>query len=231
VDLDEEQARTLAEVEPGRYASLTVRDTGEGIDQETLSHIFDPFFTTKEKGVGTGLGLSTVYGVVKQHQGHIVVDSEPGRGTSFKVYLPRLSEAPPVIDGAPTDQRPLEGHETVLIVEDERVVRNLACDGLEALGYHVLPAGSPEEAIEVSGQHQDPIQLLLTDVVLPRMDGRTLFGRLSSTRPDMKVLFVSGYTEEFIVDRGMLDRGVHFLQKPFNVDGLACKVREVLEEF
>lgn len=227
--LDESYARSHSEVTPGDYVMLVVTDTGSGIDEKTRSRIFDPFFTTKEKGVGTGLGLSTVYGIVKQHQGHIAVYSEPGRGSSFKVYFPRIDapakEAPQTV----TKRRERRGNETVLLVEDEEIVRELAREALTLMGYNTLSASCPEEAIEISAKHHGPIDLLLTDVVMPRMDGRTLFTHLSPGRPEMKALYISGYTENFIVRHGVLERGVNFMHKPFDMATLASRVREALD--
>lgn len=229
VHFDQEFARARPEVVQGDYVMLAVGDTGRGMDNQTVAHIFDPFFTTKEKGVGTGLGLATVYGIVKQHRGHITVYSEPGLGTTFKVYLPRVHmPLRPAEKGAPTGLKP-HGNETVLVVEDEQVVRDLACEALAMLGYVPLPAADPAEAIAISDEHQATIDLLLTDVVLPHMDGRSLHTHLSKSRPQLKVLFMSGYTENFIVHHGVLDHGVHFLQKPFSVDRLGYKVRQVLD--
>ncbi len=227
--LDTEYTRTHPEVSPGPYVLLTVSDTGCGMDKETVSRIFDPFFTTKEIGVGTGLGLSTVYGIAKQHQGHIEVYSEPGRGSTFKVYLPQVHEPLEPDVKAPVFSEERCGTETVLVVEDDEIVRGLACEVLEMLGYSVLKASDPLEALDICRQHTGTIDLLLTDVVLPHMDGRSLFNRLSPIHPETKVLYVSGYTEDFVVRHGVLDRGVHFLQKPFTLNGLACKVRGVLE--
>jgi two-component system, cell cycle sensor histidine kinase and response regulator CckA len=227
--LDEDYCRIHQEVEPGPYILCAVSDDGQGMEAETMSRIFDPFFTTKEKGVGTGLGLATVYGIVKQHRGHVAVYSVVGQGTIFKVYLPcvedSIAEIQRNLSGVP---RP-EGKETVLVVEDEEVVRNLTCEVLESLGYCTLCAADPEQAQLISRRYDGPIHLLLTDVVLPQMDGRSLYQILSDTRPDMKVLYCSGYTENFVVHQGILDPNVHFLAKPFNVDVLAKKVRETLE--
>ncbi|MBI4963630.1 MAG: PAS domain S-box protein [Desulfomonile tiedjei] len=227
--LSREYSQTHPEVEPGRYVMFSVSDGGQGMDENTLSRVFEPFFTTKEKGVGTGLGLSTVYGIVKQHRGHISVYSEPGRGTTFKVYLPLVEQSveEPTVMGV-TSLRPV-GQETVLIVEDEEIVRELATEALDMLGYSVLAAGHPDEAKTICSKHGGTIDLLLTDVCLPDMDGKSLFDTLSPQRPSMKVLYVSGYTENFVVHRGILDSGVSFLPKPFTVEGLAQKVREVLD--
>ncbi len=228
--LDEEYAQSHSEVQPGPYVMLAVSDTGQGMDTETLRRIFDPFFTTKSRDKGTGLGLSTVYGIVKQHQGHLSVYSEPDRGTTFKVYLPLIQEALAREMEAPVAQTQLLGTETILVVEDEDMVRKLTSEILEAFGYKVLQSRDPEEAKKISERHSGPIHLLLTDVVLPQMDGKSLFLLLSPLFPEMKVLYVSGYTENAVVHHGVLDAGVKFLQKPFTVDDLARKVRQVLDE-
>ncbi|MFC1836758.1 PAS domain S-box protein, partial [Thermodesulfobacteriota bacterium] len=233
VILDQDYARAHPEVVPGPYVMLVVSDSGQGMDRETQTRIFDPFFTTKAKGVGTGLGMSTVYGIVKQHRGHINVYSEPGRGSSFKVYLPRedavaasaMTKSPP---GDKRQSHPM-GTETVLVVEDEEIVRNLACDALDLLGYQVLAASNPGAAFRVSAEHEGPIHLLLADVILPQMDGKSLYKNLSLERGEMRVLYVSGYTEDFVFHHGVLDSGVNFLPKPFTVASLAKKVREVMD--
>jgi two-component system, cell cycle sensor histidine kinase and response regulator CckA len=228
--LDDEYARTHPEVIPGPCAMLAVSDTGIGMDAETRSRIFEPFFTTKAKGVGTGLGLSTVYGVVKQHQGHVVVYSEPGRGTTFKIYFPLVrghAEQPGADLKTATGDI---GARTILVVEDEQIVADLVCEALETEGCSLLKARNPEEALRISDDFSGEIDLLLTDVVLPQMDGRSLFLHLSELRPRMKVLYVSGYTEDFIVRHGVLHRGVHFLQKPFTLESLSRKVSEVLSD-
>lgn len=228
VYLDGGYANSNPDVKAGHYVLLSVGDTGHGMDSETCSRVFDPFFTTKDKGVGTGLGLSTVYGIVKQHEGHISVYSELACGTTFKVYLPRVDQ-PLVASGPPArpEQFP-EGTETILLVEDESSVRETAAEALQMLGYAVLAAASPSEAKALASEHSGQIHLLLTDVVLPQMDGRSLFEDLVLTRPQMRVLYVSGYTENFIVHSGVLDPHVSFLPKPFTLDSLARKVREVL---
>ncbi|MGO9567917.1 MAG: PAS domain S-box protein [Desulfomonilaceae bacterium] len=227
--LDEDYCRTHSEVESGAYIMLAVSDNGQGMEPETISRIFDPFFTTKEKGVGTGLGLATLYGIVKQHGGHVGVDSQVGRGTIFKVYLPCVEDFIVEVQQSKSSAPRPEGRETVLVVEDEEVVRNLTCEVLDILGYCTLAASDPEQAQALSRSHEGPIHLLLTDVVLPQMDGRSLYQTLSVTRPEMKVLYCSGYTESFIVHHGVLDQGVQFLAKPFTVDSLARKVRDILD--
>jgi len=228
--LDYEYSQTHPEVEAGPYVMFSVSDSGYGMDDDTLSRIFEPFYTTKEKGLGTGLGLSTVYGIVKQHRGHISVYSELGRGTTFKVYLPQVDQSADHSEFIPVTTLRPHGKETVLVVEDEEIVRDLASEALNMLGYSVLAAADSEEARAMSSHHDGSIDLLLTDVVLPGMDGRSLFEILSLLRPKMKVLYVSGYTENFVVHHGILDPGVNFLPKPFTVDGLARKVREVLDQ-
>lgn len=229
VVLDEDYVRTRADVTPGRYVMISVTDTGFGMDEETRTRMFDPFFTTKPKGEGTGLGLSTAYGIIKQHRGHIAVYSEPNRGTIFKVYLPWTRDS---LKKACEPQRThvqYRGGETVLLVEDDDTVRGLAREVLELLGYSVIEAADPDQALATCTEYQGTIHLLVTDVVLPQMDGPTLFKEISAVRPAMRVLYVSGYTESFISKHGVLDHGVHFLQKPFTVEALAGKVRGALD--
>jgi len=227
--LDEEYRRTHPEVIPGPYVMLAVTDTGCGMAPQTLSRIFEPFFTTKEKGKGTGLGLSMVYGIVKQHQGHISVYSEPEHGTTFKLFWPTVGETAQEETSKPAQRAHYRGEETILLVEDEDIVRELTWEILEMLGYTVLKASEPSEAIDMCERYHGPIHLLLTDVVMPHMHGNMLFQRLSPLRPDMKVLYISGYTENSIVHHGVLQSAVNFLPKPFTVDGLASKVRSVLD--
>jgi len=228
-EVDHEYASRHVAVGPASYVMLAVSDTGIGMADETKARIFEPFFTTKEKGKGTGLGLSTVYGIVKQSGGNIWVYSEPGRGTTFKVYLPQLeagteqTEKPAVESATPT------GSETILLVEDEDVVRGLARKVLEHAGYNVLDASGGEEAFRLCQKHTEPIHLLLTDVVMPEMSGREIAERLKTLRPTTRVLFMSGYTDEAIVHHGVLDSNVEFIQKPFTPTRLARRVREVLD--
>jgi PAS domain S-box-containing protein len=227
VELSEAYARQHIGVQAGSYVMLAVSDTGIGMDPATQAKIFEPFFTTKAPGKGTGLGLSTVYGIVKQSGGNVWVYSEPGDGTTFKVYLPRVEDAEEGAELAPS--RPGGGTETVLLVEDEDELRTLAREILEGYGYTVFEAGQPTDALLVGDRHTGPIDLLVTDVVLPEMSGRRLAERLRPLRPEMKVLYTSGYTDNAIVHHGRLDPGTPFIQKPFTPDGLARKVREVLD--
>jgi PAS domain S-box-containing protein len=217
------------EVEPGPYVMLTVTDTGVGMDGRTRARIFEPFFTTKRVGEGTGLGLSTVYGIVRQSGGHVVVDSEPGRGSRFAIYLPAVTE---VVDERAPETRPVEattGHETVLLVEDDGMVRSLAVEALRLKGYRVLEAGDGREALAKAQQHGAAINLLITDVVMPRMTGRELAERLSSTQPDMRVLFMSGYPGSLGTQAGLLENAIDLLEKPFTSLVLVARVRKALD--
>jgi CheY-like chemotaxis protein len=228
-DLDEAYARKRVQVQPGPYVMLAVSDTGVGLDRDSLDRIFEPFFTTKEAGKGTGLGLATVYGIVKQSGGYVGVYSEVGHGTTFKIYLPRLEEAAGAGPPAAGTAELRRGRETLLLVEDADLLRGLAREVLERAGYMVLEARNGAEALQVHQQHEGPIHLLLTDVVMPGMNGRELAEQLAPLEPEMKVLYMSGYTDDTIVQHGVLEPGVAFLQKPFSPAALTRKVREVLE--
>jgi PAS domain S-box-containing protein len=228
-ELDEGYAGRNPEARPGRYVLVAVGDTGHGMDEATLARVFEPFFTTKEVGKGTGLGLAIVYGFVKQSGGHVEVSSEPGRGTIFKVYLPRAAETAPSMRSSPGLLKVPKGTETVLLVEDEDAVRTLARLVLQSSGYTVLEARDGQEGLGVAQQHPGTIQLLVTDLVMPRMSGRQLADLLTDTRPSLQVLFLSGYTDEAVLRHGGTDAGVALLQKPFSPIGLARKVREVLD--
>jgi PAS domain S-box-containing protein len=228
IELDADYAGRHVAVTPGPHVMLAVSDTGRGMDAATKERLFEPFFTTKEKGKGTGLGLATVYGIVKQHGGHIWVYSEPGQGATFKIYLPRVAEA--VADAKPpAEPETVGGGETILIVEDEGSVCSIAERALKAQGYAVLTASSAEEAEQLFLKQPKQIALLLTDVVLPGMNGRNLYDRLKGREPDLKVIYMSGYTDNAIVHQGVLDVGTAFMQKPFMIETVARKVRQVLD--
>jgi two-component system cell cycle sensor histidine kinase/response regulator CckA len=225
--VDESHRRGQNFIRPGNYVMLSVSDTGMGMDKETQSRIFEPFFTTKEKGKGTGLGLSTVYGIVKQSGGYVMVQSEEQCGTTFHIYLPRVEgvaekHAPPVTPAA------LGGTETVLLVEDEESVRQLVRGTLVAKGYQVVEAENGEAGMAAAVRHEGKIDLVITDVVMPGMGGRELVKQLAQTRPETRVLYLSGYTEDAILSEGTIERGAAFLQKPFTLQNLSRKVREVL---
>jgi CheY-like chemotaxis protein len=228
-ELDESYRREHTYILPGTYVMLSVIDNGCGMDKEIQSRIFEPFFTTKEKGKGTGLGLSTVYGIVKQSGGYIFADSAVGRGTTFRIYLPKVEGAEETCGktlAAPAD---LRGWETVLLVEDEESVRQLVRETLEQRGYHVIEAKGGEEALEAAADSAKTIHLLITDLVMPGISGKDLATQLLASRPETRVLFLSGYTEDALVPEGALDSGKAFLQKPFTLQHLARKVRELLQ--
>jgi two-component system cell cycle sensor histidine kinase/response regulator CckA len=214
----------------GDYVRIEVTDTGIGMSKEIQSKIFDPFFTTKPVGQGTGLGLATVYGIVKQSGGFITVDSEVGKGTSFHIYLPRRKmEAGEVhVDAAPTVARDVTGQDTILLVEDEEAVRSFAARALRMRGYHVLEAGGGEEALEIVKAGDTKIDLIITDVVMPNMDGPTMVRHVKVLKPDLAVIFMSGYAEEAFRRNDQNSEDIHFLPKPFGLKQLAAKVKEVL---
>ena len=227
-EVDQTYAGPNVDLRPGSYVMLAISDTGMGMDPETVTHLFEPFFTTKAPGKGTGLGLATAYGIVKQSGGAISVYSEPGVGTTVKIYLPSAAAKPAA---EPAEQAPasaLRGSETILVLEDEARVRKLICEVLAARGYHVLEAVRGEQAIRLAQEHRGRIHLLLADVVMPEMSGPQALEQIRARHPNMKVLFMSGYTDEAMVHHGILDSGAPFLQKPFLPEALARKVREVL---
>ncbi len=229
VALDDDYVAHHLDAQPGEHVLLAVSDTGCGMSDEVKSHIFDPFFTTKEMGKGTGLGLSTVFGIVKQSKGHIWVYSEEGIGTTFKIYLPRTEEHTPSSVRSEIETAMPLGTETILLVEDDAYVRELARRVLQRQGYTVLEAEDSQEALRLFLTHTAPIHLLLTDVVMPGISGKALAEQLTQTKPNLKVLFMSGYTDDAIMRHGVLDPGIAFLQKPFNPTALIRKVRTVLD--
>jgi CheY-like chemotaxis protein len=215
---------------PGNHVMLSVSDTGRGMSPEVKAHLFEPFFTTKQTDRGTGLGLATVYGIVKQHEGEIVVRSEPGHGTTFTVYLPQARAEETAAAQRPILEEMAGGSETVLIVEDDPTVREVTARTLSRLGYCLLEAADGEEALRVAESYPGEIQLLITDVIMPGMGGRTLADRLRAVRPALKVLLMSGHIDDDLVQQGVLDGDMGFVQKPFDQPTLAAKVRELLDE-
>ncbi|HXQ28978.1 MAG TPA: PAS domain S-box protein [Gemmatimonadales bacterium] len=228
-DLDELYAAIHRPVVPGQYVLLAVSDSGTGMDEATQSHLFEPFFTTKERGKGTGLGLSTVYGIVKQSGGYVWVYSEPGHGATFKIYLPRVDEAADGLVAAESPGKPRRGTETILLAEDNAMVRESTRQTLMRYGYRVIEAINGADALQQAADHHGPIPLLITDVLMPEMSGRTLAERLHTARPGVRVLFMSGYTDDAALRRAIVESGAPYLQKPFSVEGLLRKVRDVLD--
>lgn len=232
VELDAASARDHISLKPGPYVMVSMSDTGIGMDLETQGHLFEPFFTTKAQGKGSGLGLSTVYGVVRQSGGNIAVDSAPGRGTTFSIFLPRVAEAAEPVETFPTAQsagKPLEGTETILLVEDEEAVRSLLCRSLQSKGYTVLEARLSSEALELVEQAERKVHLMLTDVVLPGMSGPELAEKVKAAHPGVKIIYMSGYADDTLDRHGMHEPGKHFIQKPFGAGDLVRKIREVLD--
>jgi len=229
VDLDAGYAATRPEIEPGRYVMLVVGDTGMGMDDEVKSHIFEPFFTTKEVGKGTGLGLAVVYGIAKQFEGSIDVISEPGRGTTFRIYLPRVAKGAADAGLESQESAPPRGTETILVVEDEERVRNVAVRVLRGLGYNVLEASNGVEALELCEKTGEPIALMLTDLIMPQMSGYELVKRAQRVRQDFRALYMSGYADAAAKRQGKLQPEARLVIKPFTIEELANQVREVLD--
>jgi signal transduction histidine kinase len=227
---DEEYVQTHIDIKPGSYVMLSISDTGTGMTPEVKERIFEPFFTTKERSKGTGLGLSTVYGIVKQSGGDIRVYSEPGKGTTFRIYFPRVDEPLEEIKERVEPREIPRGRETILLVEDDEKVRKLALQILERLGYKVLEASEGNEALAIYEKHRDLIHLMVTDVIMPKMNGREVTHRLMSFHPEMKALYMSGYADDVVLHHGILEKGMNYIQKPFTMEGLARKVREVLDK-
>jgi CheY-like chemotaxis protein len=226
MEIDEEFCKTNAGFVCGKYIHLTVRDDGCGMDKATQKQIFEPFFTTKELGKGTGLGLATVYGIVLQNHGFITLSSELGKGTTFHIYLPRYEA--PIMDIQKQDIVPSIDTEVILVAEDNDTLLKVVANMLKKLGYTVLPANNPNEAIQICRECPGDIHMLLTDVIMPGMDGKELYQHVIAMRPTLKGLFMSGYTADVIAQWGVLDEGIHFLQKPFSMEELSRKVREAL---
>ncbi|MGH9861890.1 MAG: response regulator, partial [Candidatus Acidiferrales bacterium] len=229
IELDDSYCRQHVGVQPGPHALLSVNDTGVGMEQETLSHIFEPFFTTKDKSKGTGLGLATVYGIIKQSGGSVWAYSEPGKGSMFNIYLPRVDEPAESIRRASVPEGETRGTETLLVVEDEEGLRRLISESLRSRGYTVITACDGREAFELAEANGQRIRLLLTDVVLPQMSGGEVARQLTALYPTLRVIYMSGYTDRGLGANGDLQPGLHFLQKPFSLKALAAKIREVLD--
>ena len=230
VELDEDYARSHVTVKPGPHLMLAVSDSGVGMTAETIGHIFEPFFTTKEMGKGTGLGLATVYGIIKQSGGSIWAYSEVGQGTVFKIYLPIVSESPAAEGHANTETESASGSETILVVEDEKGLRSLIRLVLESTGYKVLEMEDGESALATCASYDGPIHLLLTDVVMPKMSGPLVAEKVTALRPDIKVIYMSGYTDDAVVQHGVLSHNMPFIQKPFSPITLRKKIREILDQ-
>jgi two-component system, cell cycle sensor histidine kinase and response regulator CckA len=227
VEISEEQSWMRVGSQPGQYVLMAVSDNGIGMSPETMEHAFEPFFTTKERGKGTGIGLAMVYGIVQQNGGFVSLDSELGSGSTFKVYLPRMAGEADATEEPASPMAPA-GAGTILLVEDDELVRQVTTAALESIGYTPLVATSPEEALQLCAQAGAEIQLMLTDVVMPGMTGAELRDQARAILPQLKTLFMSGYTSNIIAEHGVLKKGVHFIQKPFSVDELRKKVAETL---
>ncbi|MEJ2055225.1 MAG: response regulator, partial [Calditrichaceae bacterium] len=230
VSLNKTHFEDQNEFTPGDYVLMAVSDNGRGMDTDTLSHIFEPFFTTKGIEKGTGLGLATVYGIIKQNNGFIDVQSETDKGTTFKIYLPRYDTALDNKTITKENISDMQVHETVILVEDDPTILNMTTEMLNLLGYKVLTAGNAGEAIKIARTYKNKIHLLITDVVMPDMDGKELSEKIHAIYPGLKILFMSGYTANVIAHRGVLDEGVNFIQKPFSKKTLSKKIQETLQE-
>jgi two-component system cell cycle sensor histidine kinase/response regulator CckA len=229
VEVDAAAARTQPGLETGRYVVLTVADTGCGMTAEVRARVFEPFFTTKGEGKGTGLGLATVHGIVTQSDGHIVLDTEPGRGTTFRIHLPRMDAPAKAAEVPEAEAEPPQGSETILLVEDETSLREIVRESLESVGYVVLTARDGAEAEEMCADRDLTVDLVLTDVVMPRVSGRELADRLRVMRPEIAILYMSGYTDDAVVLHGVLKEDMALVQKPFTASVLARRVREALD--
>ena len=229
VEFDEDYCRNHLYTSPGQYVLLAVSDDGCGMSREVMAKLFEPFFTTKGVGKGTGLGLATVYGIVRQNQGFINVYSEPGQGTTFRIYLPAIAREETQAADPEGTSLDVRGSETVLLVEDEQAILEMTATMLRMNGYTVLAAHTPEQALELARTHAGRIDLLITDVVMPGMNGKDLSERLAALRPPFKCLFMSGYTADAIAHHGVLEKGVQFIHKPFSQKGLLGKVRQTLD--
>jgi CheY-like chemotaxis protein len=227
--LDEAYARTHPQAPVGQFIMIEVGDTGAGMEKGVAERIFEPFFTTKEAGKGTGLGLSTVYGIVMQHGGHIEVESEPGKGTRFMIFFPRAEAAAVCEEGRPNKGRRKTGTETVLVTEDNDSVRKLACEILRSHGYTVISARDGREGLRILSDMDLHVDLLLTDVIMPDLNGKDLYLKAEEARPGLKVIYMSGYTEDIVADHGVLEPGVELISKPFTMAVLTDRVREVLD--
>lgn len=228
-ELDSQTASKFENIAAGKFVRLSVSDTGTGIDKETLPRIFEPFFTTKDVSQGTGLGLSTVFGIVNQSGGEIEVDSVEGKGTTFRIYLPRSEDCNLIVEDSSPVAKDTISHETILLVEDEEIIRTLFQQALEDQGYHVLTANNGLEALSLAGEYQETIDLIITDVIMPKMGGYELMQEISKSRPDLAVLFISGYSDVMVSNQGLIDKDHHFLQKPFDISELEEKIRSILD--
>jgi CheY-like chemotaxis protein len=229
VDIDDAFVEHHVGIRPGPHVLLTVSDTGEGMDEETLEHIFEPFFTTKAKGKGTGLGLATVYGIVQQSNGNVWVYSEPGQGTTFKIYLPQIDRSRHRSGDDDAAGKEKKGSETILVIEDENTVRIVTVSNLRKAGYNVLAASDGEEALRIASEHKGPIALVLTDVVMPRMNGPEVLKRLQEKFPTIKGVYMSGHADDALAHHGVIEEGLAFIEKPFTRDELGKRIREVLD--